>query len=165
MKLLIKISISLAMLTLALRLVHINELKESLLSIPLPALGMVVVIFFFSQLLSSYKWWLLARSGNIETSWLLAVKGVFPRHGGQLVWAWHRWRRSGSRSRARKQVKTENHRAGIGVCRPSPWDHRSGRDRRSVNRVSGASISAVNILCCSQLVLLQWWWPGISDPV
>jgi hypothetical protein len=77
MKLLIRISISLAMLTLALRLVHINELKEGLLSIPLPALGMVVVIFFFSQLLSSYKWWLLARSGNIETSWLLAVRAYF----------------------------------------------------------------------------------------
>ena len=52
MKLLIKIFISLAMLTLALRLVDINELKQSLLSIPLPTLAMVVVIFFFGQLLS-----------------------------------------------------------------------------------------------------------------
>lgn len=65
------------MLTLALRLVHINELKQGLLSIPLPTLGMVVVIFSFGQLLSSYKWWLLARSGNIETSWLLAVRAYF----------------------------------------------------------------------------------------
>lgn len=77
MKLLIKIFISLLMLTLALRLVHINELKQGLLSIPLPTLGMVVVIFFFGQLLSSYKWWLLARSGNIDTSWLLAVRAYF----------------------------------------------------------------------------------------
>ena len=77
MKLLLKIFISLAMLTLALRLVHINELKQGLLSIPLPTLGRVVVIFFFGQLLSSYKWWLLARSGNIETSWLLAVRAYF----------------------------------------------------------------------------------------
>jgi glycosyltransferase 2 family protein len=74
MKLLIKIFISLAMLTLALRLVDINELKQSLLSIPLPTLGVVVVIFFFGQLLSSYKWWLLARSGSIEAPWLLAVR-------------------------------------------------------------------------------------------
>ena len=77
MKLLIKIFISLAMLTLALRLVDINELKQSLLSIPLPTLGVVVVIFFFGQLLSSYKWWLLARSGSIEAPWLLAVRAYF----------------------------------------------------------------------------------------
>jgi glycosyltransferase 2 family protein len=77
MKLLIKIFISLAMLILALRLVDINELKQSLLSIPLPTLGVVVVIFFFGQLLSSYKWWLLARSGSIEVPWLLAVRAYF----------------------------------------------------------------------------------------
>ncbi len=65
------------MLTLALRLVDINELKQSLLSIPLPTLGVVVVIFFFGQLLSSYKWWLLARSGSIEAPWLLAVRAYF----------------------------------------------------------------------------------------
>jgi glycosyltransferase 2 family protein len=77
MKLLIKIFISLAMLILALRLVDINELKQSLLRIPLPTLGVVVVIFFFGQLLSSYKWWLLARSGSIEVPWLLAVRAYF----------------------------------------------------------------------------------------
>jgi uncharacterized membrane protein YbhN (UPF0104 family) len=65
------------MLTLALRLVDLNELKQSLLNIPLPTLGMVVVIFFLGQLLSSYKWWLLARSGSIEAPWLLAVRAYF----------------------------------------------------------------------------------------
>ena len=73
MKILMKVFISLAMLVVALRLVDINELKQSLLSIPLPTLAVVVVIFFFGQLLSSYKWWLLARSGSIEVPWLLAV--------------------------------------------------------------------------------------------
>jgi uncharacterized membrane protein YbhN (UPF0104 family) len=77
MKLLIKIFFSLAMLTLAVRLVDLHELKHSLLSIPLPTLAMVVVIFFFGQLLSSYKWWLLARSGSIEAPWLLAAKAYF----------------------------------------------------------------------------------------
>ena len=77
MKLLTKICISVAMLTLALGLVDLNELRRSLLSIPLPTLAMVVVIFFFGQLLSSYKWWLLARSGSIEAPWLLAVKAYF----------------------------------------------------------------------------------------
>lgn len=77
MKLLIKIFISLAMLAVALRLVDINELKQSLLSIPPRTLGAVVVIFFFGQLLSSYKWWLLARSGSIEAPWLLAFRAYF----------------------------------------------------------------------------------------
>jgi glycosyltransferase 2 family protein len=77
MKLLIKIFLSLAMLTLAVRLVDLHELKHSLLSIPLPTLAMVVIIFFFGQLLSSYKWWLLARSGSIEAPWLLAAKAYF----------------------------------------------------------------------------------------
>jgi len=77
MKILIKVFISLAMLAVALRLVDINELEQSLLSIPLPTLSRVVIIFFFGQLLSSYKWWLLARSGTIETPWLLAVKAYF----------------------------------------------------------------------------------------
>ena len=46
MKILMKVFISLAMLVVALRLVDINELKQSLLSIPLPTLTVVVVIFF-----------------------------------------------------------------------------------------------------------------------
>ncbi|MPZ78441.1 MAG: hypothetical protein GEU77_18205 [Deltaproteobacteria bacterium] len=77
MKLLIRVFISLGMLGLVLRLIDMTELKQSILSIPLPTLIVVAVIFFFGQLLSSYKWWLLARSGGIETPWLLAVKAYF----------------------------------------------------------------------------------------
>jgi len=77
MKTLIKVFVSLAMLAVALRLVDINELKQSLLSIPLTTVAVVVVVFFFGQLLSSYKWWLLARSGSIEVPWLLAVRAYF----------------------------------------------------------------------------------------
>ena len=77
MKLLIKIFISLAMLTLAVRLVDLNELKHSLLSIPLPTLAMVVEIFFFGQLLSSYNWLLLARSGSNEPPWILSAKAYY----------------------------------------------------------------------------------------
>jgi hypothetical protein len=77
MKLLIKVFVSLGMLGLALRLINLTELKQSILSIPLQTLVGVVVIFFFGQLLSSYKWWLLARSGGIEVTWLLAIKAYF----------------------------------------------------------------------------------------
>ena len=77
MKLLIKLFVSLGMLGLALRLINLTELKQSLLSIPLQTLVGVVVIFFFGQLLSSYKLWLLARSGGIEATWLVAIKAYF----------------------------------------------------------------------------------------
>jgi uncharacterized membrane protein YbhN (UPF0104 family) len=77
MKLLVRILISLGMLTMALRLVDMTELKQSIVSISLPTLVLVVIIFFFGQLLSSYKWWLLARSGGIDVPWLLAFKAYF----------------------------------------------------------------------------------------
>jgi glycosyltransferase 2 family protein len=77
MKLPIKIFISLGMMGLALRLIDMAELKQSILSISLPTLVMVVVIFFVGQLLSSYKWWLLARAGGIDTPLFLAVKAYF----------------------------------------------------------------------------------------
>jgi len=65
------------MLAMVLRLVNMTELKQSILRIPLLTLGLVVIIFFFGQLLSSYKWWLLARSGGIDVPWLLAFKAYF----------------------------------------------------------------------------------------
>ena len=65
------------MLIVVLRLVDMTELKHSILSIPLPTLVLVVVVYFFGQLLSSYKWWLLARSGGIDVPWLLAFKAYF----------------------------------------------------------------------------------------
>lgn len=64
MKILIKIVISLAALMIVLRLVSLSELKQTILRIPLPTIGFIVTIFFFGQLLSSYKWWVLARSGR-----------------------------------------------------------------------------------------------------
>lgn len=62
---------------MVLRLVDMTELKQSILSIPVTTLVLVVIIFFFGQLLSSYKWWLLARSGGIDVPWLLAFKAYF----------------------------------------------------------------------------------------
>jgi glycosyltransferase 2 family protein len=73
----IKILVSVAALAMAMRLVNPAELKESLLSIPLSILFLVVISVFLSQLLSSYKWWLLASSGGISVSWSLAFKAYF----------------------------------------------------------------------------------------
>ena len=77
MKLLIKVFVTLGLLGLALRLIDMAELKQSILSIPLSNLAVVVSIFFFGQLLSSYKWWLLARYGGLEAPWLLAIRAYF----------------------------------------------------------------------------------------
>ena len=73
----IKILVSVAALAMAMRLVNPAELKESLLSIPLSILILVVISVFLSQLLSSYKWWLLASSGGISVPWSLAFKAYF----------------------------------------------------------------------------------------
>jgi hypothetical protein len=59
---------------MAMRLINPAELKKSLLSIPLLILILVVISVFLSQLLSSYRWWLLARSGGISVPWSLAFK-------------------------------------------------------------------------------------------
>ena len=77
MKLLVNILISLGMLTLALCLVDMTELKQSIISIPLPILVLVVVVFFIGQVLRSYQWWLFARSGGIDVPWILAFKAFF----------------------------------------------------------------------------------------
>ena len=77
MKILVRVLISVGMLIVALRLVDMTELKHSILSIPLPTLVLVVVIFFLGQMVSSYKWWFIARSGGIDVPWILAFKAYF----------------------------------------------------------------------------------------
>lgn len=77
MKIAIKILVSLAALVVVLRLVDLAELEESMLRIPLSTIALVVVSVFLSQLLSSYKWWLLACSGGIAVPWSLAFKAYF----------------------------------------------------------------------------------------
>jgi uncharacterized membrane protein YbhN (UPF0104 family) len=77
MKIIVKILVSSAALILILRLVDMAALKQSILNIPLPILGLTVVIFTFGQLLSSYKWWLLASCGGIAVPWSLALRAYF----------------------------------------------------------------------------------------
>jgi glycosyltransferase 2 family protein len=77
MKVLVKILVSLAALAMVLRLVSVTELKHSISSIPLPTIALIVTIFFLGQLLSSYKWWLLACSGGIAVPWHLAFRAYF----------------------------------------------------------------------------------------
>jgi uncharacterized membrane protein YbhN (UPF0104 family) len=77
MKILIKILLSIAALAMILRLVSLAELKQTILRIPLSMIGIIVVIFFLGQLLSSFKWWLLARFGGIAVPWHLAFRAYF----------------------------------------------------------------------------------------
>jgi hypothetical protein len=106
LKLLIRIFVSLAMLTLALRLVDMNQLKQSLLSIPL-RLWAWRWLFFLGPAAEFLQ--MVAPTALRKHRNALAARrqGLLPRHCCKLFWAWHGWRRFGARSRARKQVKTE----------------------------------------------------------
>lgn len=77
MKKIIKILISLAMLGLVFGLVDLSRLKEVFLSIPLSTALIVITGYAAGQLLSSYKWWLIARAGKVDAPWSSALKAYF----------------------------------------------------------------------------------------
>lgn len=77
LKALIKISISIIMLGLVLRFVDLRDLERIILSIPASTAIFVVLVFTAGQILSSLKWWIIARSGGIDVSWGTALKAYF----------------------------------------------------------------------------------------
>ena len=66
---------------------------------------MVVVNFFLGQLLSSYKWWLLTRSGKHRNILAAGRKGRISSAWRSIGLGLAPLEAIGSRSRARKQVK------------------------------------------------------------
>jgi uncharacterized membrane protein YbhN (UPF0104 family) len=76
-KALIKILVSIAMLALVLSVVNFDHLKQTLLAIPPYVVVVVTVGYLIGQLISSYKWWLIATSGRIDVPWTLALKAYF----------------------------------------------------------------------------------------
>lgn len=74
---LVKIGISLAMLGLVLTFVDLNTLRRTLLSIPWYIALMAVVGYSLTMVISSLKWWLIAREGNILVPYPRALKAVF----------------------------------------------------------------------------------------
>src|SRR3954453_11795654 len=62
---------------MVIRLVNLGQLKQMILAVPLTTITLVILTVFLGQLLSSYKWWLLACSGGISVPWVLAFKAYF----------------------------------------------------------------------------------------
>lgn len=76
-KALIKLALSLVMLILVLRLVELKNLEDVLLSIPIWTAAVVVLGYALGQLLSSFKWWTIAKAGGIKTSYPTALKAYY----------------------------------------------------------------------------------------
>jgi uncharacterized membrane protein YbhN (UPF0104 family) len=76
-KALIKLFISIGMLLLVLRFVDFSKLAETFIKIPPTILLLVIVVYTVGQCLSSYKWWLIARAGEIDVPWSVALKSYF----------------------------------------------------------------------------------------
>jgi len=74
---LVKFAVSLLMLALVLTLVDVQTLRQTLLSIPWYIALLAVLGYSTSMAVTSAKWWLLARAGNIIVPYSRALKAVY----------------------------------------------------------------------------------------
>jgi len=77
LKSLIKILISAGMLFLVLRLTDFSKLVAAVRELPGWAIVTVVLGYLCGQILSSFKWWLIARSAGVNVPWSSALKSYF----------------------------------------------------------------------------------------
>ena len=76
-KQLIKPTITLGMIALVAYSVSFEKLIQTLREIELSTVVIVVLGYGVGQLISSVKWWLIARSGGIDVSYSSALKAYF----------------------------------------------------------------------------------------
>ncbi|RMD85008.1 MAG: UPF0104 family protein [Candidatus Dadabacteria bacterium] len=76
-KAIIKLAVSLAMLAVVLLSVDFSALKHTLLNIPPTLVISVILLYAAGQVISSYKWWLIAKSGRISVPYSIALKSYF----------------------------------------------------------------------------------------
>ena len=76
-KALIKIAVSIAMLYLVVRMVDFAELSKTLARIPLWVVFTIVFGYMLGQIISAWKWWLIARAGQVDSSYWTALKSYF----------------------------------------------------------------------------------------
>ena len=76
-KSLIKLVLSILMVVIVFRSVDFENLRNTFLTISPGAVILVVVGYTTGQLLSSVKWWTIARSGGITTPYPAALKAYF----------------------------------------------------------------------------------------
>jgi len=65
------------MLVVVYRLVDFSELKLTILSVPLSLVVVTILGFAATQVISSVRWWLLARAAQIHAPYPLALKAFF----------------------------------------------------------------------------------------
>ena len=76
-KALIKISISLVIVWAILRVVDLGALWRTLSNVS-PLMGVLILLGYLAgQVLSSFKWWTIARSGGIDASYLVTFRAYF----------------------------------------------------------------------------------------
>ena len=76
-KSLIKLALSILMVGIVLRSVDFQNLRTTFLTMSPGAVILVVVGYTIGQLISSVKWWTIARSGGITTPYTSALKAYF----------------------------------------------------------------------------------------
>lgn len=74
---LIKLLLSAVMVFLVVKTVDFTTLKGTIASIPLATVLFVIVGYSTGQLLSSLKWWTIARSGGIAVTYTTVLKAYF----------------------------------------------------------------------------------------
>lgn len=77
LKSLIKILLSVAMLALVWSTVDFAKLQVILAELPIHVIVLIFVGYLATQLLSSFKWWLIAKNGGIDVPYLSALKSYF----------------------------------------------------------------------------------------
>lgn len=73
----LKILITITLLVVVAYSVSFDKLWETLASISISTALLVIAGYSIGQLLSSYKWWTIARSGGIDVSYWVALKAYF----------------------------------------------------------------------------------------
>ena len=76
-KAIIKLLLSIAMVSLVVYWTDLAELKQTLLSIPPWALILVITIYTIGQIISSYKWWKIVQSAGINVTFGLTLRAYF----------------------------------------------------------------------------------------
>lgn len=76
-KTVLKFAISAVMLSLVYSLVDFEALKSTLINIPISYLLIMFVGYCCGQIISAYKWMLIAQSGDIQVNFIQAIKAYF----------------------------------------------------------------------------------------
>lgn len=76
-KALIKLAVSAIMLVIVLRTVDFSRLQSTILNMSLGCAMLVLFGYLLGQILSSYKWWLIARAAGVTGSWPRALRCYF----------------------------------------------------------------------------------------